>query len=245
MRILLVKGCNIRSDGLYTLSKRERQYLTKVLRLETGTILKCKDEKENLYDGTLIDENTLSLERSESSENFLDGMPAYDGPAAQITLIQMICKGKKNEKIAREAQETGVKRLIFAPGAFSEQKNLVGHDFERVEKIVREAVQQSGGKLMELVSLDDMDEAMGKAEGTKIILHQGIREKTRAIMDLLGENSGMDVTIMVGPEGGFSNEECLKAETQGFTPVLLHTNILRAETAAIYAIAAVQTILNN
>ena len=246
MRVLLIKGANIRGN-LYTLAKREKQYLMKVLRLEEGTTLKCKDEKERFYDATILDEDTLSLEMSISDDNFLDSMPSYSGPFAEITLIQAICKGKKNEKIARECQEAGVKRIIFSDSTFSEEHVLKGHDWERVETITREAVQQSGGKLLELDRATTLEEAMKKAEGIKIILHQGVREKNRNLFDVLTSrtDNGMKVTIMVGPEGGFADEECEMAEDLGFIPVLLNTNILRAETAGIYTVGAVETILNR
>ena len=246
MRVLLIKGANIRGN-LYTLAKREKQYLMKVLRLEEGTTLKCKDEKEIFYDATIIDEDTLSLKKSESDDNFLDSMPSYSGPFAEITLIQAVCKGKKNEKIARECQEAGVKRIIFSDSTFSEEHVLKGHDWERVETITREAVQQSGGKLLELDQTVTLEDAMKKAEGIKIILHQGVREKSRNIFDVLSERpeGEMKVTLMVGPEGGFADEECEMAEDLGFIPVLLNTNILRAETAGIYAVAAVETLLNR
>ena len=246
MRVLLIKGTNIKGN-LYTLAKREKQYLMKVLRLDEGTTLKCKDEKERFYDATIIDEDTLSLVESSSDENFLDSMPSYSGPFAEITLIQSVCKGKKNEKIARECQEAGVKRIIFSDSTFSEEHVLKGHDWERVETITREAVQQSGGKLLELEQTGTLLDAMKKAEGVKIILHQGVREKSRNIYDVLTNRAEgeMKVTLMVGPEGGFADEECEMAERLGFIPVLLNTNILRAETAGIYAVAAVETLLNR
>ena len=246
MRVLLIKGSNIRGE-LYTLAKREKQYLMKVLRLEEGTTLKCKDENERFFDATIIDEDTLSLKESSTGDNFLDSMPSYSGPFAEITLIQAVCKGKKNEKIARECQEAGVRRIIFSDSTFSEQHVLKGHDWERVETITREAVQQSGGKLLELDQTRTLEDAMKKAEGLKIILHQGVRERNRNLFDVLTSRpkGEMKVTLMVGPEGGFADGECEMAEELGFIPVLLNTNILRAETAGIYTVGAVETILNR
>ncbi|HDQ13929.1 MAG TPA: RsmE family RNA methyltransferase [Sediminispirochaeta sp.] len=50
------------------------------------------------------------------------------------------------------------------------------------------------------------------------------------------------IGLCIGPEGGFSKGETEYLRQQGFSPVHLHTNVLRAETAAVYAIGAVQTI---
>jgi len=51
------------------------------------------------------------------------------------------------------------------------------------------------------------------------------------------------VMIAVGPEGGFSEDEANCFIDQGFKPLLLGVNILRTETAAIFATAAVQVLL--
>jgi 16S rRNA (uracil1498-N3)-methyltransferase len=54
-----------------------------------------------------------------------------------------------------------------------------------------------------------------------------------------------DVAVAIGPEGGFSDAEIELLRSAGFSPVYLHTNILRGETAAVYALGAVQTILTE
>ena len=64
------------------------------------------------------------------------------------------------------------------------------------------------------------------------------------VKELYG-TEGMEISLFIGSEGGFSDEECEAAEGKGIVPVLLNTNILRAETAAIYAVAGVQTLLNR
>ena len=53
------------------------------------------------------------------------------------------------------------------------------------------------------------------------------------------------VAVAIGPEGGFSEEEADMLKGIGFAVIRLKTNILRAETAAIYALATVQTLLTE
>jgi len=50
------------------------------------------------------------------------------------------------------------------------------------------------------------------------------------------------VTLLVGPEGGFSSEEILMARQVGFVPIQLGRCVLRTETAALAGIAALQTL---
>ena len=60
----------------------------------------------------------------------------------------------------------------------------------------------------------------------------------------LQEQTGVseDVTLLIGPEGGFSNEEALMTQHAGFIPIRLGSRVLRTETAAIAGIAALQTL---
>lgn len=51
-----------------------------------------------------------------------------------------------------------------------------------------------------------------------------------------------NVTLLIGPEGGFSNDEALMAQHAGFVPIRLGPRVLRTETAAIAGIAAIQTL---
>ena len=53
------------------------------------------------------------------------------------------------------------------------------------------------------------------------------------------------MALFIGPEGGFSPAEVELLNSFECRPVYLHTNVLRAETAAIYAIGAVQTIVGE
>ena len=125
---------------------------------------------------------------------------------------------------------------------FSEDYELY-HQLERLETIVREAVQQSGSAVPELIGPLPFAKALPLLEGTRIILHQSRRTATVPIAKAISGASC--VSYMIGPEGGFSDRECESAEHEAALPVLLPTNILRAETAAVYAASAIQTLLNE
>ncbi len=243
MRVLLIKKAKI--DGnLYELSKKEENYLKNVLRIDNGTVFKAKDEKDVFYDAILND-SILTL--SESSEGtFLDTMPSFDGHFQKIEAYQANLKGKKNEKVVREAQEAGCSSITFFSSSFTQVESFSSHDIERLDAVRKEAVQQSGAKVMEIKCNEKFEEALKNAEGRILILHQDKRGGTKSIKEaLLDIPEDETVSVFIGSEGGFSDDECLLAESYGAIPVLLKTNILRAETAAIYAISAIQTLLND
>lgn len=245
MRIFLLNGNKV--DGrIYPLSEKERNYIKNVLRIKEGAVFKAKDPKENLYDATLEKNDMLFIERSSDNDNYLDEMPSYSGEFVKINVYQCICKGKKNAQITRQLQEAGASKLTFIESALVQQKEIDSHEINRLETIRNEAVQQSGAKLCQLCFNIGFKKAIEEAKGLKIILHQGERKKSEKLYSLLEKNSEADeISIFIGSEGGFTDEECLIAEEAGFHPVILNTNILRAETAGIYTMGAIQSFKNR
>lgn len=246
MRIFLLDSPP--SDSMiYSLKSRERNYLSKVLRLSAGTIFTAKDKNDNFFEATIIDDNTLYLKPTDTpEETLLDGLSSYNGSFSKINAYVSMLKGKKNEIVVRALTEIGVSSIVFVETEFVQEKSFSSHQAERLSIILKEAVQQSGGKAPVIIGPVKFNEAIAKAEGIKLILHQSSRTKTTDLFNAL-KNCRIDseVSIFIGPEGGFSDEECEYAESNGAIPILLKTNILRAETASIYTAAVVQSILHH
>jgi 16S rRNA (uracil1498-N3)-methyltransferase len=112
----------------------------------------------------------------------------------------------------------------------------------RWEKIVAQAARQCGRSLLPRVhppcSLEEVLRT-DREEATKIFLWE--KEETGTLSDALTEEK-TEIFLLVGPEGGFSDPEALRAQEAGFRPVRLGPRILRAETAAIAGITLLQFI---
>lgn len=231
----------------YSLKSREKNYLGKVLRLSPGTVFTAKDRNDNFFEATLIDEETISLKPTERPEDtLLDSLSSYKGSFAHINVYVSMLKGKKNETVVRALTEIGVSSITFIETEFVQEKSLSMHQRERLEIILKEAVQQSGGKAPELNGPKMFSEAILEARGSKLILHQSSRARTIDIFEALKDcDINSEISLFIGPEGGFSDAECEFAEDNGARPILLRTNILRAETASIYASSVVQSILHH
>lgn len=242
MRIFLLNENKIDRKE-YVLSEKEKNYLFSVLRLSPDTVFKAKDGKENYYDASFSSSSTLTLTKSDDMSCLLDNLSSYKGRFVDIDLFIGSLKGRKNESVIRMAQEAGVRSITFLQTAFCENKKMTEHEKERLFLIKKEAVQQSGARSA-LLFFSSFNDAVKSAEGKKIILHQGIRTKSCNLFSILSEDDSL-ISLFIGPEGGFSDSECLLAEENGFCPVLLNTNILRSETAAIYALGAIETYLNK
>ncbi|MDD5267488.1 MAG: 16S rRNA (uracil(1498)-N(3))-methyltransferase [Methylococcales bacterium] len=106
------------------------------------------------------------------------------------------------------------------------------------QKIVQHAAEQSGRTtLPELTEIENLQHWIGKQQGLKVFLDP-YAEATLAEMNPID----MHVTLLAGPEGGFSGQERDVAKAAGFIPVRLGSRILRTETASLAALAAVQML---
>jgi 16S rRNA (uracil1498-N3)-methyltransferase len=175
------------------------------------------------------------------------------GHGVRITLIPAITKGKKMDLTVRQAVEAGVSaiwpmltehcQVRYRDKSDSQAKN------GRWERIAIEALQQCGGeipvelqppqKLYELIEL-------WAGRGPLFFLHEREieDEMTGSLHQHLAEPVG-ELAIMVGPEGGLSPAEIGLLLEKGAHPVHLGSRVLRAETAAIYGLAAIGTIIRE
>jgi 16S rRNA (uracil1498-N3)-methyltransferase len=110
----------------------------------------------------------------------------------------------------------------------------------RWQEIAVKAVQQSRrAKLPRVESYRSFQEALKvcQKEGLKILLYEKEGENLK---NVLRENPPQRIYAMIGPEGGFTEEEVKLAKEKGFIPIQLGQRILRTETAAITLIGILQ-----
>jgi 16S rRNA (uracil1498-N3)-methyltransferase len=113
-----------------------------------------------------------------------------------------------------------------------------GARVERWRKIAMAAAKQSGRTALTVVDPPRPIAALLRDpwSGLRLLAWEGERE--RPLTALPGEAAA--VVVVVGPEGGFTDAEVADAGAHGFTPVTLAPRVLRAETAAIVAVALCQ-----
>jgi 16S rRNA (uracil1498-N3)-methyltransferase len=159
----------------------------------------------------------------------------------QITLGLGISRGDRMDLTVQKAVELGVNRItplltercvVQFKGEKKPQRLL------HWQKIVQHAAEQSGRTLLpELLEVESLGTWVDNQHGLKVFLDP-YAETT--LTELKPEN--MKVTLLTGPEGGFSDLERDIAKASGFIPVRLGSRILRTETASIAALAAVQML---
>lgn len=106
------------------------------------------------------------------------------------------------------------------------------------QKIVQHAAEQSGRTMLpELINIQHLQQWVDNQQDLKVFLDPYAET---SLAELQPEN--MKVTLLTGPEGGFSDQERDLAKAAGFIPVRLGKRILRTETASLSALAAIQTL---
>lgn len=250
-------------EPLLELEGKESQYLTRVLRLQIGQQILGLDGQGRKFLLTLTEIKnqscTLSCKLVEPGMQVetTDTLPSYQGPYPNLVLLQCLCKGKKEEQIFRQATEIGATTLALVSSRYcvtdlSDKKDkAVRARFDRLEAQIKEALQQSGSPIAtnlvpQVLDLRDVP-SWWDGQGLAIFFHQSTRSEEQQTLTSLLKDHPLDkpVCVLIGPEGGFSDEECTFLEKEGFNPVVLKTNILRSETAGIYALAAIQVLLTQ
>ncbi len=250
-------------ENSLVLEGKESQYLTKVLRLKIGQQILGRDAKGNRYVLKLTDiarhSCTLSCSVAEDQDpvQSTDELPSFQGPYPNLVLLQCLCKGKKEEQIVRQATEIGVHTIALVSSRYcvtdlSEKKeSALFSRFDRLEAQIKEAIQQSGSPVptqleRRVIPLSELP-SWWNGRGLGLFFHQSSRPNMQQTLATLVRDlpSETPIAVLIGPEGGFSDEECRFLEDHGFTAVLLRTNILRSETAGIYALSALQVLMTE
>ena len=142
------------------------------------------------------------------------------------------------EWFAEKATEIGINEISFIRSRFSERKEIKS---SRIEKILIAAMKQSQKAVLPLLNeIQDFKHFVRQeTTGQKLIAHCYPGEKP-----LLKEAClpNTDVTILIGPEGDFSEEEVAEAGQMGFSSISLGDSRLRTETAALVACHTIHVI---
>ena len=172
-------------------------------------------------------------------------------PALPLTMLLSIFKFDRMEWAIEKATELGVERILPIVARRSE-KHLAQSAQNRVERwrrIAREAAQQSRRSDVPVVEDVVQLKVAARREGNAVRLLLAEQERTRTLRKALEEalaESGDQlpvVRVAVGPEGGWAAEEEALFDSEGWKPVSLGPRILRAETAAITAMAVAAALL--
>ena len=271
-------------NGLITLEGKDYRYFRQVLRVKPGDMINVRLPDGVLSNATvaLVDEkqrrvtlqlcastggelsNEKSITRGVQASEIENSTTASGLSKVEYWLFQFLPRAQKFELIVRQATECGVAVIVPVIGEYTEKSSvqaLQGAKRERLDRIIKEARQQSGSpvetKVLEPMGLEDAVEAW-KAGGfdtaSGLLNHQDVGFVLSERDDCSGNLRSVVASaenikraaIAVGSEGGISPDEVKYLQEKAlFEPIHFAVNILRCETAALYGIAAVQNEINE
>lgn len=168
----------------------------------------------------------------------------------EVTLLQTILKARAMAWLVQKATELGAARIVpvvterSVPRPDAEQASKMT---ERWARIAKEAAEQCGSfrvpAIMCQVPFAQAVSDLCGGNSLRILLHE--QQGTPSLRDQLRDTAGGRVAIAVGPEGGFSPGEVRLAGEAGFRLASLGQYVLRAETAALSALAIVRYVLES
>jgi len=210
----------------FSFDKEESRHIIKVLRKKDSDILHVTNGEGLLFETeiTLASDNKCIVQ--------VLSIKKTDEPKFRLHLA--VAPTKMNDRFEwflEKATEIGIQEITPIICDRSERKVI---NLERFEKIILSAMKQSNEtylpKLNEAISFKEFIKQ--KNEGLQLIAHCEETDK-KSLKDILKPNES--VTMLIGPEGDFSEKEIALALENDYQPVTLGNTRLRTETAAIVA----------
>lgn len=220
----------------------DARHIARSLRMQPGESLILCDSIGTDYNCEIehVSDNEVSL-------RVLSFCKTVAEPGLQVTVYQGLPKADKMDSIVQKTVEAGAFRIVpvmtarcvSRPDEKSAAKKTV-----RWQKIAEEAAKQSGrGVIPQVAALAGFKEAVREAaqNGEVILFFEG---GGQSISELVGRETG-NLSIFIGPEGGFEQAEVDWVLQNGGRVGTLGARILRAETAPIVALAAIMLASGN
>ena len=224
-------------NGHAEISGQDARHLTRVLRVEAGQRYEISDNR-NVY---LAEIETARKEHVifRTIEKL-----AAEQPPLHVILCAAIVKFDHFEWMIEKATELGAARMIPVVAARTEKGlDRAAHKrLERWRRIGMEASQQSRrAHLPEVSEPVNLTEALALSATHRYALDENPAAPPLAAALPPQRNPGDSVALLIGPEGGWTEEEREEFTSAGWQPVSLGPLILRAETAAIAALAVIHS----
>jgi 16S rRNA (uracil1498-N3)-methyltransferase len=228
--------------GRKVLDEGTGRYVARVHRLRVGDAFVGFDPEAGTEASCTVESDRLP----DVEVSVGDVSPSRARPAWDVTLLQAVGKGDKPDQVVRDATVLGARRVVLVHTERTVARAEGAHKRERERRIAVEAARQSGrGDVPEIlgpVSLEDALSGDFSPTTTKSLgLVLCFREDSEPLLTRLATwQSGRPLSVLVGPEGGFSPVEVEQATLAGFLPTSLGAFVLRTETAATVALGVVQ-----
>ena len=215
--------------GSITLSEEESRHCALSLRMKVGDSILLTNGL-----GFFAEGNFTRLHPKASKITILHTVFVKNNSSYRRLCIAPPKTSERFEWMIEKVIEIGVDEIVFLETQNSERNKL---NLERVNKIAVAAIKQSKqARLPKTIGLIKWKQFLDmEFHGSKYIAHVSLDNSTSNLaLEIV--NGSTENTILIGPEGDFTNEEIKSATNLGYKAVSLGNNVLRTETAAVYAL---------
>lgn len=225
--------------GVLALPAPVAHHVERVLRLSAGDPL-------TLFDGRGFEVDARLEGKGRELRAILGGRrsPLRES-ALQITLMQCLAASDKMDWIVQKAVELGVARVQPVSSRRAVVRLAGDRAQRRVEhwqQIAVAACEQCGRNVVpEVMPLITFEQAVSGADGQRLLLHPEGGVPLREA----GLKADQPITLLIGPEGGFDNDELQAACGSGFVALTLGPRVLRTETAGAAVVAALNALIGD
>jgi len=223
---------------LVRLSREQAHQVHQVLRLGAGDAVVVLDDRGAEYEVVLT-----AVSQKEAVGRVASTGPAAGEPKVQLTLFQSLLVREKFEWVLQKATEVGVTQIVpvLTARGLVRTKQIEENKLDRWRRILVEAAEQAHrGRIPRLEPTLPFADVFSRFVGFDRFLIAApsqvvtLREALRGI-----GRPDLAVALLIGPEGGFTDEEVAMAREKGAIAVGLGPRILRTETAAVVASALI------
>lgn len=230
MQRVVVRAEQIQGEIL-SLTAEQQHYLQRVLRLGTGDRFWVLNGTGDLWLAT------LSTQPAQATLTATTVAPPSDQalPHCHITLAAALPKQGFDE-VVRQVTELGVDHIV----PLISDRTLLRpspNKLERWRRIAAEAAEQSERLTVPIISEPIAWLDWLSTESQDLRYFCVARQSAPSLLSASLSTQAAFIEVAIGPEGGWTEDECQRAIAQGYRPVTLGTNILRAVTAAVTALA--------
>ena len=226
----------LRAGSVCTLSEDAAHHAIHVLRLREGEDITLFNGRGGEFAARIA-----SIQRLKIAIDLLQHRPIEREAPLRVTLVQGVSAGEKMDSTVRKAVELGVAEVqpVLAARSVARPKG------ERAEnrrahwqKVVIAACEQCGrNRIPEVHLLVALQDYRGAGDAMKVLL-----SPSAALPFSNAVAKGSEFILAAGPEAGFTAEEEALLASAGFVPASLGPRVLRTETAAVAALAALSAL---
>ncbi len=245
MRRFYIEPSKVSPSSL-TIGGAEAHHIKNVLRLKSGDPLKLFDGTGYEYDAVIC-----AMEAETIVVKIQRKIQPEPVPGLRITVAQAFLKEKKLDDLVRKLSELGIATWIpfFSERSIARptKKRLAGRIL-RWKRIATEAMKQCQRKTMlEVHDAQTFAELLKLSESydLKLLFWEHKAVPFNPNIDLTQHHPLNSIMIMLGPEGGFTDQEIETARQYGFLTAGLGPRILRAETATLAAVTLLQYLFGD